>query len=226
MFLDYHNLKKLLIGEAINNTTVDEYINCLNNLGLMSVILENLSLEIRTLSSDIIYEVYFNMNSIGFVEKTEKVDDENKQVKLEILKELLINDKNCKNEITNLLVDYNISKLCFMINPSKLSINLSLLETIDNKKKFNDNLYRNYCNVLNEIYYDKTLVGSYVECAYHYSNNSSNDFNDCSREVNKIIPTVSYDELKRIINKMRLENIKLKNQLRKPKDDKSKVKNK
>ena len=34
MFLDYHNLKKLLIGEAINNTTVDEYINCLNNLGL------------------------------------------------------------------------------------------------------------------------------------------------------------------------------------------------
>lgn len=226
MFLDYHNLKKFVIGETIKDTEVDEYIKNLIDLGLMPVILENLTLEIRTLSNEIIYEVYFNMESIGFIERACKIDGKNNQIKLEILKELLANDKKCKNKITKILIDYNASKLNLDINKNNVIVRLSLLETKDNKQKFNDSLYRIYCNILHEIYYDNLLIGSYKECSYYYSNSPSNDFNDCMKEVNKKVNIKQNDQLQRIIKKMRLENMHFMNQIINCKDDKVKVKNK
>ena len=68
MFLDYNKVKKFLIDNVTSVKTVDEYINDLNTLNFMDIILENISFEVVVLLNTITYEVYFNSKSVGFVE--------------------------------------------------------------------------------------------------------------------------------------------------------------
>lgn len=225
MFLDYNKVKKFLIDNVTSVKTVDEYINDLNTLNFMDIILDNISFEVVVLLNTITYEVYFNSKSIGFVERDNKLDVTSKPSKLLILKELLNGNKECMKKLNNLIMNYNVSKLDEN-KVDKLSVSLKLCDILSRKQKFSDTSYRNYCNILYNIYYDKVFIASYTEGSYYYSNNPSNNFNDCFMEVNKTVSVRTISDVNRIVKKIKLENYRLWDQLNTKEDEIIKVKKK
>lgn len=205
MFIDYNNVKNLVIEELINNNRLsfEILIANLKKFNLLDIVINNMDVKLK--NNDCLYNVSLFGKNLGdlYIKYNRAV------TKYNILKQFICENPQNYYLLMDNILDYNGNNLLNEKNNfSKFNMHLHLREIIELKE---DHL--TYLRIKKEVYYLQTMIGVFEkneDCTLE----NLTDFIDLSKTINRIINVDNISALETIADEIKFDNNRYKSALR------------
>lgn len=205
MFIDYNNVKNLVIEELINNNRLsfEILIANLKKFNLLDIVINNIDVKLK--NNDCLHNVSLFGKNLGdlYIKYNRAV------TKYNILQQFICENLQNYYLLMDNLLDYNSNNLLNEKNNfSKFNMRLYLREIIDLKEE-----HLTYLRIKKEVYYLQTMIGVFEENEDCTLENLT-DFTDLSKTINRTINVENIKVLEAIADKIKFDNNRYKSALR------------